>query len=276
MLPLPSIDCWSRHHGCATVRAWSRPKSRLVVGLEEIGIGGRAVEPFGADPLQHLHRVVRRRPPQRVIELAEDLPRAIVPAPPQVERELVQAVKAIGKWGGVGETFFRHVRVSVDQFGEAREIDVAAGDHGDDLAGAGAAAERRGDRRAARAFGDDVHAIGGLAHRRRDLVERHHDRAVDEVLEQRPHRRQHRLAAGAVDERRLPAVEAAGFAAPQRQLERRRGFGFGGIDTARPASARASPIRCPTAVRRRRARRPRHRHRAGLRGSRGRPSRCRQ
>ena len=53
---------------------------------------------------------------------------------------------------------------------------------------------------------------------------------VDQVLEQRPHRRQHRLAAGAVDERRLPGVEAARFAAPQRQFERRRGFGFGGVD----------------------------------------------
>ena len=26
MVPPPSIDARSRHHGCATVRAWSRPK----------------------------------------------------------------------------------------------------------------------------------------------------------------------------------------------------------------------------------------------------------
>ena len=59
------------------------------------------------------------------------------------------------------------------------------------------------------AFGDDVRALGHQLHRARDLVERHDDRA-GEPCEQRPHRRQHRLAAGAVDERRRPSVEVDG------------------------------------------------------------------
>jgi hypothetical protein len=53
---------------------------------------------------------MRGRPPQRVIELAKNLARAIVPAPPQVDSEFVQAMQARWQEGGVGESFFRHWR----------------------------------------------------------------------------------------------------------------------------------------------------------------------
>ena len=69
-----------------------------------------------------------------------------------------------------------------------------------------ASAERGGDGAAGGAFGDDVRPLGDELHRPRHLVERDDDRA-GQRRQQRPHRRQHRLAAGAVDERRLPVVE---------------------------------------------------------------------
>ncbi len=57
-------------------------------------------------------------------------------------------MNAIGKGSRGRETFFRtsYGRACAVQFGEACQIDVTAGDDGDDFAGAGAAAERRGDR----------------------------------------------------------------------------------------------------------------------------------
>ena len=51
------------------------------------------------------------------------------------------------------------------------EVDVAARDDGDDLAVAGAAAERGGHRAAGGAFRDDVRAFGHQTHRARDLVQ---------------------------------------------------------------------------------------------------------
>ena len=43
----------------------------------------------GRDALQHLHRVVRGGAPQLAVEPAKHLARAAVPAPPQIERQLV-------------------------------------------------------------------------------------------------------------------------------------------------------------------------------------------
>ena len=67
----------------------------LVVGLQKFGIGGGVGETLRRDLLQHPHRVVGGRPPQRVIEPAKHLPRAIVPAPPQIERELMKTMQAM-------------------------------------------------------------------------------------------------------------------------------------------------------------------------------------
>ncbi len=109
MLPLPSIDCVLAPPRVRRGARLVETEDRLVVGLEEIRIRDRGLEPLGGDPLQHLHRVVRGRPPQRVIELAEHHAGAIVPAPPEIERELVQAMQARREGCGVGESFFRHV-----------------------------------------------------------------------------------------------------------------------------------------------------------------------
>ena len=57
------------------------------------------------DEPQHPHRVVRGRPPERVVEAPEHLARFGVPAPPQVDGELFEAGDAFGKG--------RQVRVSV-------------------------------------------------------------------------------------------------------------------------------------------------------------------
>src|SRR6185503_20894250 len=102
-----------------------------------------------------------------------------------------------------------------DESGELLQIDVAARNDGDNLfapiaaavaRGRRAAAQRGGDGAAGGAFGDDVRPLGGQLHRLRDVLERHHNRAGDR-REERPHRRQYRLAAGAVHERRLPVVD---------------------------------------------------------------------
>ena len=62
-----------------------RQKLRVLRGL---------LQTRGIDGEQHPHRVVRRLSPQRVVEAAEDLPCGRRPAPPQIERELVQAMNA--------------------------------------------------------------------------------------------------------------------------------------------------------------------------------------
>ena len=84
------------------------PGDRLVVGLQETRVIRRLPQALRGELLQHLHRVVRAVPPQPVIEPAEHVARADVPAPPQVDRQLVQAVNAAGERGGGGESFFGH------------------------------------------------------------------------------------------------------------------------------------------------------------------------
>ena len=69
---------------------------------------------------------------------------------------------------------------------------------------------RRRDGAGRRAFGDDVHAFGDQLHRPRGVVERDDHRVATARCSSGHIDRQHRLAAGAVHERRLPAVEAAG------------------------------------------------------------------
>ena len=91
------------------------------------------------------------------------------------------------------------------------------------------AGERGGDGAAGRAFRDDPLALGGELHRAGHLVERDDDRS-GELREQRPHAREHRLAASAVHERRFPVLEVD-------------------ADAPRPATRRAAP---PFPVRRRR------------------------
>ena len=66
---------------------------------------------------------------------------------------------------------------------------------------------------------------------------------------------ENRLAAGAVDERGLPAVEGHGAPGLERRGERRGRFRLGGEDARRAASPGGPRPRCRRAVRRRRAER---------------------
>ena len=108
---------------------------------------------------------------------------------------------------------------------------------------------------AAGAFGDHVHALGGRAHRRGDVVERHHDRvgrpapsaaATSSAAPTCRRRRRRTTAVQRVEVARLRPWRARSPAATPFRARRHR--------RARPACARASPRRCPTAARRRRAR----------------------
>ena len=99
---------------------------------------------------------------------------------------------------------------------------------------AAATAQRAG------AFGDDVRAFGDQPHRRAPprRARRRSTRARTRAAAATSF--EHRLAAGAVDERRLPVLEAAGRSAVQRALQRRRGFRLRGVDRRlRPQRARA-------------------------------------
>ncbi len=78
-----------------------------------------------------------------------------------------------------------------------------------------------------------MHPLHHESHGPRNLVERHDDRACHAVPEHRPHRLQHRAAAGAVDKRALPCVEAAGAPCRERPGQRRRRSRFGGIQPDR-------------------------------------------
>ena len=60
-------------------------------------IGGRSRERRLRDHAQHADRVVGGRAPERVVEGPKDVARLLVPAPPEVERELTQPGDAIGK-----------------------------------------------------------------------------------------------------------------------------------------------------------------------------------
>ena len=88
------------------------------------------------------------------------------------------------------------------------EVDIAAGDDADDRALARLAGQRRGERQGAGAFGDDPRFFGHQAHGAARLVEGDDDRAVDDRAHPLPHAREDALAAGAVDEGRLPLREA--------------------------------------------------------------------
>ena len=99
-----------------------------------------------------------------------------------------------------------------------------------------ASGQRGGDRARRGAFGDDVAPFGDELHRRRDVRQRHDDGRLDQAGQQRPHRRQHRLAARAVDERRAPPLEAAGATVRERRRERRRRLRLGREDPRRRAA----------------------------------------
>ena len=221
------------------------PQRAASYSARNAGSAARRARASPAMPLQHHHRVVRGLTPERIVEPPEYVA-AGVPGPPEVVREFGEP----GRGGRADGQSGRQLQESstlgvttVDQ--EHAPMSDAKRDRSmlppETTATifrwparriARRARRRDGARR--RAFDDDAAAFGDEPHRLRRLIERDDDRLADRALEQRPHRRQHRLAAGAVHERRLPARRSA-TGAP--------------AATTRPAAPR-SPAR-----RRRRARR---------------------
>ena len=67
----------------------------LIVGAQERRIGGGSRQLNAGDALEHANRVVRGRAPQLVVEAAEHLAGLLVPTPPQVDGEFVQAMDAV-------------------------------------------------------------------------------------------------------------------------------------------------------------------------------------
>ena len=140
-------------------------RDRAVVEARGTRDRAAAASSCGArDQPQHPHRVVRRRAPQRVVEAAEH---GRAPRRASSTRDRWRALRGgrDASGSGAGERRRRviawHAPTSARERGE---VDVAAGDDRDDFAGAGAAAQRRGDRAAGRAFGDDVRALGDELH----------------------------------------------------------------------------------------------------------------
>src|ERR1700712_600547 len=69
-----------------------------VVDLHERVIPGRGLDPRARDLPQHLHRIVRGVAPQRIVETTEYFARVGVPAPPQINGEIVEAAQSLGQW----------------------------------------------------------------------------------------------------------------------------------------------------------------------------------
>ena len=93
-------------------------RERLVVQREERRIGRCAGEKIRGDRPQHQHGVVGGLPPQRIVELAEYVPRVRVPRPPEIGGELGQAVEP----GGNGRRR-RIADVNVHEWSSSRKRD---------------------------------------------------------------------------------------------------------------------------------------------------------
>ena len=72
---------------------------RLVVAVQEDRVARRLLQPLRRHQPQQADRVVRRAPPQPVVELPEHLAGRGVPDPPDVRRELAKAADAVWKRG---------------------------------------------------------------------------------------------------------------------------------------------------------------------------------
>ena len=72
------------------------PFHRVVVRVEKFLVARHLLEALARDEPQHLDRIVRGRAPELVVEIAKHLARAVLPAPPEVGRELVEAADSFG------------------------------------------------------------------------------------------------------------------------------------------------------------------------------------
>ena len=72
------------------------PFDGVVVGLEELLVARHLLEALARDQPQHPDRVVRGRAPELIVEVAKHLAGAVLPAPPEVGGELVEAADSFG------------------------------------------------------------------------------------------------------------------------------------------------------------------------------------
>ena len=70
---------------------------RVVVEGEEPPVLRDRLQPLRGDLAQHAHGVVCARSPERVVELAEEAPRAEMPAPPEIRRQFAEVLDSLGQ-----------------------------------------------------------------------------------------------------------------------------------------------------------------------------------
>src|SRR6266566_926830 len=114
-----------------------------------------------------------------------------------------------------------------DKLGELLQVDIAAGDNGDDRPRTGFAGERSRQAERTSSLGDDAGLFRHESHGALYLVQAHHDVAVHDRLHALPHPGKHALAARAVDERGLPIRERLRRAFRKRERRGRGGLRLG-------------------------------------------------
>ena len=223
----------------------------------------------GETLLQHQHRVVRRLPPQRVVELAEDLARLRVPGPPEIGGEfgrrssrsgIVGVVKPLSpclrsrvtdSFSPLGHDSSHGLHYTWSTARNARDRCCRPRRRRRPFGGRARPSrpKRRGDGAGGGAFGDHVDALRDQLHRARRVVERDDDRVVHATS---------RAAATSSASTDLPpapstndgchASKRLALPGPERRRKRRRGFRFGGVDprlrpraTCRDADAGEQP-----------------------------------
>src|SRR5579864_2313171 len=77
---------------------------RRVVPFKKVAIVGSGLQLVRRNDPQHADGVVRRRPPERVIEPAKDNAPLGMPAPPEVDREFFEAGEAFREYGPIEES----------------------------------------------------------------------------------------------------------------------------------------------------------------------------
>src|SRR6186713_3381269 len=86
-----------RHPRVACGSCGIQPLERSVVGVQEILVAGHLLEALERHEPQHLDRVVRGRSPELIVQIAKNLARVVMPAPPEICGELVETAQPFGK-----------------------------------------------------------------------------------------------------------------------------------------------------------------------------------
>ena len=87
----------ARPPGAGTGADHIERRSRFVVEPEELRIVGGVLEPLLLDKVQQENGIVIRETPERIVEIAEHVPRHSIPTPPQVVGELIEPANPRGE-----------------------------------------------------------------------------------------------------------------------------------------------------------------------------------